>query len=336
MIGAGYFAQFQAEGWNRIPAAKIVAVTDALPGRAKEFAERWKIPFAYTDAATMLEKEKPDFVDIATRPEAHLELVTLAARHGVHAICQKPMAPTWDECLAMVKVCQESKVRLLMHENWRWQPWYREIKRLLEGGAFGNPFHIAFQMRTGDGRGDQPYTLQPYFREMPRFILYEVVVHFIDTFRYLVGEIAAVSSQIGRVNPLIKGEDYALVQIHFHGGVHGLIDANRFSGRIPVDVTLGTFRLEGDRAAIRLSPDGQLWLTEYGKDEVRHAFPTTEIGYKGDSVKATQEHLVNCLQSGRRSEAEGEDYLKNVATVFACYRSAETGRTVSPDEWFLR
>jgi predicted dehydrogenase len=336
MIGAGYFAQFQTEGWNRIPTAKIVAVADALPGRAKEFAERWNIPAAYTDAAAMLAKEKPDFVDIATRPEAHLALVTLAARHGAHVICQKPMAPTWAECLAMVKVCNEAKVRLLLHENWRWQPWYREIKRLLDAGTLGKPFHIAFHMRTGDGRGEQPYTVQPYFRDMPQFILYEVVVHFIDTFRYLVGEIATVSCQTARVNPVIKGEDYALVQIRFHSGVQGLIDANRFSGRVAVDVTLGAFRLEGDRAAIRLSPDGQLWLTEYGKDEVRHEFSVPAEGYKGDSVKATQAHLVSCLQSGQRSESEGEDYLQNVAAVFACYRSAESGRTVSPTEWFGR
>jgi predicted dehydrogenase len=236
----------------------------------------------------------------------------------------------------MVKVCNEAKVRLLLHENWRWQPWYREIKRLLDAGTLGKPFHIAFHMRTGDGRGEQPYTVQPYFRDMPQFILYEVVVHFIDTFRYLVGEIATVSCQTARVNPVIKGEDYALVQIRFHSGVQGLIDANRFSGRVAVDVTLGAFRLEGDRAAIRLSPDGQLWLTEYGKDEVRHEFSVPAEGYKGDSVKATQAHLVSCLQSGQRSESEGEDYLQNVAAVFACYRSAESGRTVSPTEWFGR
>jgi predicted dehydrogenase len=138
------------------------------------------------------------------------------------------------------------------------------------------------------------------------------------------------------VNPVIKGEDYALVQIRFHSGVQGLIDANRFSGRVAVDMTLGAFRLEGDRAAIRLSPDGQLWLTEYGKDEVRHEFSVPAEGYKGDSVKATQAHLVSCLQSGQRSESEGEDYLQNVAAVFACYRSAESGRTVSPTEWFGR
>lgn len=328
IIGAGYFAGFQAEAWNRIPGATIVAVADSLPGRAQEFAQRWNIPAAYSDAAAMLDQVRPDFVDIATRPESHLELVTLAARCGAHVICQKPMAPTWDECLAMVRVRRDAKVRLFIHENWRWQPWYREIKRLLDAGVFGAPFHVAFHMRTGDGRGDNPYTLQPYFRDMPRFLIYEVAVHFIDTFRYLVGDIGSVFCQIGRVNPIIKGEDYAQVQINFSNGTRGLIDANRISGRVPVDVTLGTCKLEGGRAMIRLAPDGGLWLTEYGKDEVSHPFSSPQMGYKGDSVKATQDHILTCLQTGQPCESEGEEYLKTVAIVFACYRSAETGKLV--------
>jgi D-apiose dehydrogenase len=333
MIGAGYFAQFQAEGWNRIPGAKIVAVADTLPGRAEEFAKRWDIPRAYRDAAAMLAKEQPAFVDIATRPESHVELVGLAAQSGAHVICQKPMAPTWAESVAMVKTCQAANVRLLMHENWRWQPWYREIKRLLDAGKFGKPFHIAFRMRTGDGRGAEPYTVQPYFRNVQRFVVYEVAVHFLDTFRYLVGEIASVFCQTTRVNPVIKGEDYALIQLTFASGCRGLIDANRFSGRVPVDVALGEFRLEGDRGMIRLSPDGQLWFTEYGQDERPHSFRATDQGYKGDSVKATQEHMVHCLQTGEPCESEGEEYLKSVAAVFAGYRSTESGCVVNISEW---
>ena len=31
-----------------------------------------------------------------------------------------------------------------------------------------------------------------------------------------------------------------------------------------------------------------------------------------------------------RSESEGEEYLKTVAAVLACYESSETGRVVTP------
>jgi len=44
LIGAGYFAQFQAEAWKRIPSAEIVAVADPVPGKALAFADQFGIP----------------------------------------------------------------------------------------------------------------------------------------------------------------------------------------------------------------------------------------------------------------------------------------------------
>lgn len=329
MIGAGYFAGFQAEAWSRIAGVQMVAVCDTVPGRAEEFAARWNIPRAYQDAETMLKVERPHFVDITTRPDSHRELTLLAAWSGAHVICQKPMAPTWEDCLAMVKACAQSNIRLIIHENWRWQPWFREIKRLLDQGAFGRPFHLGFRMRTGDGRGPQPYKTQSYFQQMERFLVYEVAVHFLDTFRYLAGEIATVFCQIDRINPVIKGEDYALIQVGFASGAHGLVNANRISGPSPTDIALGMFSLEGERAMIRLTPDGRLWFTEHGKTEALHDYQHGVSGYKGDSVKSAQEHFVSCLRSGAPSESDGESYLKTVAAVFACYRSVETGLNIS-------
>lgn len=331
LVGAGYFAGFQAEAWRRVEGVHIRAVADAVPGKAQAFAEQWNIPAAYTSADEMLDRERPDFVDVATRPEAHLGLTRAAAGRGVHVICQKPMAPAWADCVAMVDACEAAGVRLLIHENWRWQPWYREIKRLADDGVFGRPFHLGFRLRTGDGRGPAPYAVQPYFREMPRLLVHETLVHFLDTFRFLAGEIASVYCQVGRVNPVIRGEDRALVQIAFAGGATGLIDANRISGPVPAEETMGHFRLEGDRAMVRLTGDGRLWLTEYGQPEREHPYPLPRTGYKGDSVWATQAHLAECLRAGRRSESEGRDYLRTVRAVEACYESAETNRVVLLD-----
>ena len=179
IIGAGFFAQFQAEAWRRVPGVTLAAVVDPQRERAQQFAAQWGIPNMYTDATTMLAAERPDFVDIITRPDTHLELTRLAAQSGAHVICQKPMAPTWEECLQMIEVCQQAGVRLLMHENWRWQPWYREVKRLLEQERLGRLFHLGFHLRLGDGRGADAYAAQPYFREMPQLLIYETAVHFL-------------------------------------------------------------------------------------------------------------------------------------------------------------
>jgi len=329
MIGAGYFAQFQAEGWRRVEGARIVAVADATPGRAEEFSERWGIARAYRNVADMLDRERPDFVDIITRPNSHLELVELAAHHEAHVICQKPMAPNWEECLAMINACAEAQVRLFIHENWRWQPWYREIKRLLDQGLLGEPFYTSFVMRNSDGRGAEPYPAQPYFREMERLLVYEMAVHFLDTFRFLLGEIKSVFCQMGQVNPVIKGEDYTLIQLAFENGACGLIDANRFSGPARREPLSEELVVEGERGKIRLARDGRICLDEYGEAEKPCDYAVPSEGYRGDSVRATQQHFISCLRTGERCESEGDDYLKTVAAVFACYDSVETKQAIS-------
>ena len=328
MVGAGFFAAFQADGWNRTPGVRIAAVCDRDEARARAFAVRWNIPAVYTDAAAMLEGERPAFLDIVTGPETHLALTRLGARAGVPVICQKPMAPTPAECQAMVEACERAGVRLLIHENWRWQPWYREIKRLADEGRFGRVFHLGFRLRNGDGRGAEPYAVQPYFRRMERFLVFETVVHFIDTFRYLAGPIRSVWCRAARVNPAIAGEDYALLVLGFTEGANGLIDANRISGPLPLDPTFGTFRMEGDRGMVRMTAEGRLWITGYGAPESEHVYAIPEAGYKGDSVAAIQRHFVHCLASGGRAESEGREYLETVRAVMACYESAATGRTV--------
>jgi D-apiose dehydrogenase len=332
LIGAGYFAQFQAEGWQRIDAAKIVAVADSSPGKAQAFAAKLGIPGAYESAEEAIDRERPDFVDIATRPQSHLPLVKLAAQRGVHVICQKPMAPTWDESMAMVEICEAADVRLVMHENWRWQPWYREVRRILDSGVLGKVFQFSSQWRTGDGRGPQPYPAQPYFSEMPLLLVYETLVHVLDSFRFLGGELASVYCLNRQINPLLVGEDHSLIVVTFQSGVPGLIDGNRISGPVPAPVAMNNLTIEGERGMLRMTPDGRLWLTEYGQPETEHPFEIPTIGYKGDSVRATQQHLIECLRSGRPSESDGRDYLKTVAAVFACYRSAGSGQAVSLTE----
>jgi predicted dehydrogenase len=240
------------------------------------------------------------------------------------------MAPTWDESAAMVEACEAAGVRLLMHENWRWQPWYREVRRMIDAGRLGRPFQMSFFWRTGDGCGEEPYQVQPYFRQMPRLLVYETLVHLLDTFRYLGGEIGSVFCQNRRLSPQIVGEDQTLIVVTFKDNRLGLIDANRISGPVPAEVAMGSLIVEGAEATLRMSPDGHLWLTERGKAEQRLPFVPPTTGYKGDSVLATQAHLLDCLRSGQPSESDGRDYLKTVALVEACYESAASNTAVCP------
>jgi len=328
MAGAGYFASFHAEAWTRIPGIRIAAVVDPDLARAQSFASRWGIASVYENLSSAIDAVRPDFVDIVTRPEAHVELTKLAADNGVAVICQKPMAPTPAECRDMVDYCERAGIRLCIHENWRWQPWYREARRLLDEGAIGRPYYLGFTVRTGDGRGNEPYQVQPYFRSMPRLLVYETLVHFLDTTRFLAGELEQLYCCVARINPVIAGEDHALILVRLVNGIDGVIDANRIGGAGLPELAFGTMRLEGDRAVLRMDSGGNLYLTRHGEPEQPHLYKKSEMGYKGDAVLATQQHIIECLRADVPSESEGREYLKTVEAVEACYRSAATGLPV--------
>ncbi|MBI1895297.1 MAG: Gfo/Idh/MocA family oxidoreductase [Acidobacteria bacterium] len=322
IIGCGFFAQFQIEAWRRMPEVELAAACDLDPGRARAAAPR-----PYTSAEELLRHERVDFVDIATRPDSHLELVSLAVSHGIPVICQKPMAPRWEDCRRMVEAAESAGVPLMIHENWRWQPWYRELARLIAGGAVGTPVAYTFRTRRQDGLGEAPYSHQPYFRQMPRLLIYETLVHQIDTARFLFGEIASVFARARRVNPVIAGEDQALLLLAHENGLPGVIDGHRFLNPDPDGPAMGEAWIEGDAGALTLRATGDIW--QQGR---RLWENTVTEGYRGDSVRATQQHFVDRLRAGTSFESEGREYLKTVAAVEASYRSIAENRVVAPLE----
>jgi predicted dehydrogenase len=301
-----------------MPDAEIAAACDLDLDKARKSA-----PAAYSSPEEMLDAERPDFVDIATRPESHLELVRLAAERRVPVICQKPLAPNWTDAVEIVETAESAAIRLMVHENWRWQPWFRIVRELLQGGSIGRPLAYLLRARAADGGGPEPYKRQPYFRTMPRLLIYETLVHHIDTARFLFGEIRSIYAVARRNNPSIAGEDQAILTPVHESGLAGSIDGHRFAEYVRDSPVLGDALFEGDAGSIAVHGNGDVYVGNNiaWKNEV-----TT--GYRGDSVLATQRHFVDCLASGGPFESGGRDYLKTFAAVEASYRSAGANRTI--------
>jgi predicted dehydrogenase len=319
VIGCGFFGRIHLEAWRRVLDVDIVAACDLDPGRARDAA-----PHAYTSPQEMLEREPLDFVDIATRPESHLTLLRLAAARKLPTICQKPMAPTWADAVAMVEAAEAAGIPFMIHENWRWQPWYRAAKRMIDHGDIGRPIGYWFRTRRRDGIGPEPYPNQSYFRQIPRFLIDEMLVHLIDTARFLFGDLTAVYAQARRINPAISGEDQALLILTHAGGLQGTVDGHRFLDPQPDGPALGDAGFDGDSGGITVAPTGDVYLgaRKAWANDVRE-------GYRGDSVRATQQHFISCLRSGAPFETGGREYLKTFAAVEAAYRSTVGRRAIA-------
>jgi len=331
VVGAGYFAQFQIEAWARHEGATLAAVCDLDPDKAGAAAGTHGAE-AWSDVEAMLQTVKPDLLDIATPPASHLPLVRLAVENGIHCVCQKPLAPTLAEAEEIVKTATDAGITLIVHENFRFQPWYREIKRQIDSGRLGDLYQVSFRLRPGDGQGPDAYLArQPYFQDMPRFLMHETGIHLIDVFRYLLGEVDAVFADLRRLNPAISGEDAGQVLFRFAAGPRGLFDGNRLAGHSAANprLTMGELLLEGSAGSISLDGDGGLtWLPLGGEPEpIRYEWRNENFG--GDCVYALQDHVVRHFTDGAEIENPAADYLTNMRIVEAAYRAAEAGAWIA-------
>lgn len=330
-IGAGYFSKYQYEAWSRMPDVEMAALCNRKVEKASVLMEEYGIPRHYTDYREMIEREKPDFVDIITPPDTHVEMCAFAAERGVNVLCQKPLAPTMEGCRDIVRICKDNNVRFMVNENWRWQPWYREIKRLLDAGEIGQLFSMIFLMRMGDGWGKDAYLgRQPYFRDMPRLLIYETGVHFIDTFRFLAGEVESVYARTRKLNPVIAGEDCVNIVFNFKNGAVGVWDANRYNEtecRNP-RYTFGTFVVEGSEGSIEMDTEANMRIKPLGKPSRLHEYPHEDKNFCGDCCYFAQRHFVDCLVSGEPFETNGDEYLKTWEVQEACYQSGKLNQVV--------
>ncbi|MEM6883844.1 MAG: Gfo/Idh/MocA family oxidoreductase [Verrucomicrobiota bacterium] len=329
-VGAGYFSRFHYQAWQRIPEVEIIANVDLSLEKAETMASDFGIKRSITPdgLAALLAAEQPDFIDIITPPATHHELCQLAIHAGTAIICQKPLAPSWEETQALAELIRSGKAPFMVHENWRWQPWYREIKQLIEHDAIGEVFHCAVQTRLGDGWGEDAYLArQPFFRDYPRLFIFETGIHFLDTFRFLFGEVESIYAQTARRNPVIKGEDSALVLCKTQSGVTALLDANRYNESEAEDprYTFGTARIEGSKGHLELDFDGSISIKPLGKERRKHDYMPSREGFAGDCVFATQQHFTDCLLNRKAFESTLEDYLKSVQLVESAYASADSG-----------
>ncbi|MBX2841149.1 MAG: Gfo/Idh/MocA family oxidoreductase [Flammeovirgaceae bacterium] len=325
VIGAGYFGKFHYAAWNRIPEVEVVAMSDLDEHKCVKFTQSFNIPKYYVDYREMLEKEKPDFVDIVTPPNTHFEICKAAADLGVNIICQKPLAPTFEEAEKLVAYCHKSDIRFMVHENFRFQPWHREIKKLLENDEIGEKlFYLNFRMRMGDGWQNDAYIArQPYFRTMPQLLIFETGVHIIDTFRFLAGEIKSVYARLKKLNKDIAGEDAGIIFFDFENGTQGIFDGNRYneSNHPNPRYTFGECLLEGEKGSIRLYLDGKITIQKLGANEREHQYQHENIDFSGDCVFNTQKHFVEALLNNKEFETSVEDYLKTLNVQDAVYAS---------------
>ncbi len=351
VIGSGYFSGFHIAAWQRL-GITVTGVLTLDTDTGNELIERFSLPGLYDNLQALLD-DAPDLVDIIVPPEAQFELIKTVADNAIPIICQKPFCSDLDQATEATAYCRKRQVALVVHENFRHQPWYKTISQLLMEGLAGELYQATFRLRPGDGKGPDAYLArQPYFREQPRFLVRETAVHLIDVFRYLFGEIDQVFASLTRLNPVIKGEDAGLMLFKHTSGFRSVVDANRLADHASSNprLTMGELTIEGAFGQISLDGFGAIrWRARGSANSRLIEYDWRDRDFGGDCVFLTQQHILRHLSGYQQALKEQPDlslsekknpgkdlqptkpdntaaaYLRNRQLENAVYQSSEKG-----------
>ena len=337
IVGTGYWSEKHVRAWQSIETVQINGLCDRKAELLKEKGDLFHIPSEnlYLDINNMIENADIDVIDIVTPPETHLELVKLAAKARKHIMCQKPFARSIEEAEEMVKIANDAGVRLMVTENWRWLEPFQIIKNMLDeniAGAIQTVRYIHTDWYSP--RFSPEKTLpQPFFRDMPKLLFFEMGVHWFDTWRFLFGEPKRLYAETKRISPYVQGEDTGLIVLGYDD-FFGYMDMSWATRRsLEAEVTdqvlpdhKEQFIIEGDKATIKLYNNGRIAVIDNNGAEKTYK-ELTELNYI-ESHKKLHAHFIDCLDNGTEFQTSGEDNLKTLKLVFGTYESSRQQQVI--------
>lgn len=338
LIGCGFFAENHMHAWASLEGAEIVALCDLDLGKAQAMAARFGVARVYDDPGQMFAAETFDFVDVATTVASHRSLVEMAVGHAATVICQKPFAETLHDAQVMVDAAKAAGAQLIVHENFRWERPFLEMKALVDEGVIGRPHQAQFSFRHGYDN----YVNQPYLREIERFAIMDVGLHLFDVARFFLGEVAYLSCTTQSVNPEVRGEDLFTALMQMESGATCVVDCSFFSRYSPEPFPNTAALIEGDRGTLVLDRWNKLTVHTADGAEVRDVDPEVPAwGAKPwhcvqDSVENFQRHAIDVMNGRAAPQPSGADNLRTMTLALAAYDAAEGAQVVKVGEWVER
>ncbi len=320
VAGAGWVSEHHLRGWARVPFAEVVSICDPDDERAVRRATAFGVPDVQRDAATMLDAVRPDTLDICAPPNAHAALCALAAARGIATMCQKPLASTLSEARRIAAIAS-GRMRLMVHENWRFRAPYRQVQAWLQEGCIGNivtyRLHSASAGLLPDANGRLPALVrQPLLSRLPRLAIGESLIHHLDVTRWLLGPLTVVAARNSYVCPEVAGDDSATIELASNAGIRIEVSGT-FSD--PAATPTGTDHLHIEGTTGRIEFDGR--MLELAADRLETHRYDPEVVY-ADSYAGAIAHFADCLRTGTSFETSVDDNLRTLALVETAYRLA--------------
>jgi predicted dehydrogenase len=334
VMGAGLIGKRHAEHIAATPKAALAAIVDPSPSGG-ELAERlgaqWFMSFA-----DLVTGPRPDGVIIATPNQLHVENGLEAVAAGVPAIVEKPIADDVASATRLVEAAERTKVPLLVGHHRRYNPMIQKAKEIITTGRLGRVLTLqgSFWLMKPDDYFDIPWR-----RQRGAGPVLVNLIHDVDLFRYLCGEVVSVQAQ---TSSMVRGnevEETAVILLEFASGVLGTVNvSDAVVAPWSWELTAGEnpayprqdqscYQIGGTHGSLTI-PHLELWSNPgkrgWWEPLVRERVPFVPE----DPLAAQIRHFCDVIRGEAAPIVTGREGLDTLKVIEAVKQSAQTGAKI--------
>ncbi|MCB0358059.1 MAG: Gfo/Idh/MocA family oxidoreductase [Bdellovibrionales bacterium] len=291
VIGTGYLGKFHAEKYAKSANAELVAVVDSEPGVAKTIAKKYRTK-AMTDYRELLDLGI-QCVSVASVTSSHFGITKWLLENGIDVLVEKPMCVTLEEGAELIRCAEENQRILQVGHLERFNPAFREMRKVLTKPWFFEVRRIA------------PFT----GRGADVDVVLDLMIHDIDIVTHLVGEPVERIDAVG-IPVLTDQVDIANARLVFQGGAIANVSASRAA--FASERTIRIFQpelyisLDFGKKRLKICTKGE------GKDLL--GFPRIDVTERTveerDALADEIESFIRCVTNRTAPEVTGADGLR--------------------------
>ena len=335
IVGAGLIGKRHAEHVAREPGALLSAIVDPSDG-GRELAQRLGTRW-YRSFAELVAADRPEGVIIATPNQLHVANGLEAIEAGIPAIVEKPLADDLAGARRLVEAAERAGVALLTGHHRRYNPMIAKAKEIVDSGRLGRvlAIHGHFWLMKPDDYFDTAWR-----REDGAGPILLNLIHDVDLFRYLCGEVVSVQALSANAVRGHAAEETAAIPLRFASGVLATISvSDTIVAPWSWELTTGEnpaypqqdqscYQIGGTHGALTI-PQLEVWSNRdkrsWWEPLVRERVPFVPE----DPLARQVQHFCDVIRNGAVPIASGREGLATLAVIDAVKRAARSGETVA-------
>jgi UDP-N-acetylglucosamine 3-dehydrogenase len=327
LIGSGGMGSYHANSLKHDPNADLRWVVDLDLARAETVATATGAR-ATASMDEALADPEVDAVVIALPTSLHRMATEASAAAGKHVFCEKPIARTAEDGIAMTEACRAAGVTLMIGHVVRFFPEYQRIQELVSRGELGQVGMVR-AYRTNPPVQER----SAWFADVEKNggVVLDLMVHELDTLCWIFGDVARLYAHGLTFTEAQPRRDYAAAALTFRSGVIAHIESSWAHSNhrtfIEVSGQNGLVTFDSERAAT-LTVERNV-PTNPDKDSLeRPARVYTRPGVASPHAVELR-HFISALQTGEPVMVTGEDGVRAITLANAVLDSMRTGTPIS-------